>query len=76
MDFTCEGRYLKVLLRRCPILRISTVSKAVRVFFLGSVFLCAGIAEPVALACNVKLGKGVWICYCDSDCACVCIKVG
>jgi hypothetical protein len=56
--------------------RFSTLGKSVRAFVLVGILLGIGMAEPVALACNVKLPKGLWICQCDADCACVCIRIG
>jgi hypothetical protein len=55
-------------------MRFFTISKAVRILFLGGVFLGIGMAEPVALACRINVPPGCWVCSCDTDCFCVCTQ--
>jgi hypothetical protein len=51
---------------------------SVRLLVLGGVLALSNIVAPLAMACKINLppNSGAYLCYCDSDCACVCIRIG
>jgi hypothetical protein len=52
-----------------------TNSKTVRLLVLGGALLLSNVVAPLAFACTIVLPPDghVYVCYCDKDCACVCI---
>ena len=54
-------------------MQLPFVGRSIRVLVLGA-FLAAMYA-PLALSCTINLPPGTWKCYCDADCACVCVQL-